>query len=122
MEVTAPVIEAQLAETFIINRLNFQSLQATKAARCVWAAQGRVVSDFGARRAPGVDGAMGMARAGYITGFQSTSNVLAAQRYGIPPAGTMAPLVYHLLPHRDRIVSGLCQYFSPSDHFTFGYL
>ena len=90
MEVTAPVIEAQLAETFIINRLNFQSLQATKAARCVWAAQGRVVSDFGARRAPGVDGAMGMARAGYITGFQSTSNVLAAQRYGIPPAGTMA--------------------------------
>ena len=90
MEVTAPIIEAQLAETLIINRLNLQSLQATKAARCVWAAQGRTLSDFGARRAPGVDGAMSMARAGYIVGFQSTSNVLAAQRYGIPPAGTMA--------------------------------
>ena len=90
MEVTAPIIEAQLAETLIINRLNLQSLQATKAARCVWAAQGRTLSDFGARRAPGVDGAMSMARAGYVVGFQSTSNVLAAQRYGIPPAGTMA--------------------------------
>ena len=90
LEVTAPIIEAQLAETFIINRLNLQSLQATKAARCVWAARGRTLSDFGARRAPGIDGAMSMARAGYITGFQSTSNVLAARRYGIPPAGTMA--------------------------------
>jgi len=90
LEVTAPVIEAQLVETLIINRLNLQSLQATKAARCSWAARGRVLSDFGARRAPGVDGALTMARSGYIAGFQSTSNVLAARRYGIPPAGTMA--------------------------------
>ena len=90
LEVTAPVIEAQLIETFIINRFNLQSLQATKAARCVWAARGRVVSDFGARRAPGVDGALTMARSGYITGFQSSSNVLACQRYGISPAGTLA--------------------------------
>ncbi len=90
LEVTAPIIEAQLAETLLINRLNFQTLQATKAARCVWAAQGRALSDFGARRAPGADSALSMARAGYIVGFQSTSNVLAAQRYGIPPAGTMA--------------------------------
>ncbi len=90
LEVTAPMIEAQVVETLIINRLNFQSLQATKAARCVWAAQGRAVSDFGARRAPGVDGALTMARSGYIAGFQSTSNVMAARRYDIPPAGTMA--------------------------------
>ena len=90
LEVTAPIIEAQLVETLIINRLNLQSLQATKAARCVWAGQGRGISDFGARRAPGVDGALTMARAGYIAGFQSTSNVMAAHRYGIPPAGTMA--------------------------------
>ena len=90
LEVIAPVIEAQLVETLLINRLNLQTLQATKAARCVYAADGRVVSDFGARRAPGVDGALTMARAGYIAGFQSTSNVMAAQRYGIPPAGTMA--------------------------------
>ena len=88
--VTAPIIEAQLVETLVINRLNLQSLQATKAARCVWAAQGRTISDFGARRAPGVDGALSMARTGYIAGFQSTSNVMAARRYGIPPAGTMA--------------------------------
>lgn len=90
LEVTAPIIAAQLAETWLINRLNFQSLQATSAARCVAAAQGRAVSDFGARRSPGAEAALTMARAGYIAGFQSTSNALAAQRYGIPPAGTMA--------------------------------
>ncbi len=90
LEVTAPLVEAQLVETLIINRLNWQSLQATKAVRCVNAARGRVVSDFGARRSPGVDGALTMARAGYLAGFQSTSNALGAQRYGIPPAGTMA--------------------------------
>ncbi len=90
LAITAPLVEAQLVETLVINRLNWQSLQATKAARCVWAARGRTVSDFGARRAPGVDGALTMARAGFLAGFQSTSNVLAAQRYGIPPAGTMA--------------------------------
>ena len=90
LEIEGPIIEAQLVETMVINRLNLQSLQATKAARCVWAGQGRVISDFGARRAPGVDGALTAARAGYIAGFQSTSNVMAAQRYGIPPAGTMA--------------------------------
>ena len=90
LEVTAPIIEGQLVETLIINRLNLQSLQTTKAARCAWSARRRVLSDFGARRAPGVDGALTMARSGYIAGFQSTSNVLAARRYGIPPAGTMA--------------------------------
>ncbi len=90
LEVTGPIIEAQLAETFIINQINLQTLLATKAARCVWAAEGRAVSDFSARRAQGTDAAMKMARCSYIAGFQSTSNVLAAQRYGIPPAGTMA--------------------------------
>jgi nicotinate phosphoribosyltransferase len=90
IEVTAPIIEAQLAETFIVNQVNLQSLLATKASRCVWAAQGRVLSDFASRRTQGVDAALKMARCSYIAGFQSTSNVLAAQRYGIPPAGTMA--------------------------------
>ena len=90
LEVTGPIIEAQLAETFIINQLNLQTLLATKAARCVWAAQGRILSDFASRRTQGVDAALKMARCSYITGFESTSNVLAAQRYGIPPAGTMA--------------------------------
>ena len=90
LEITAPIIEAQLAETFIINQVNFQTLLATKAARCVWAAQGRGLADFASRRTHGTDAALKMARCSYIAGFQSTSNVLASQRYGIPPAGTMA--------------------------------
>ena len=90
LEITAPIIEAQLAETFIINQVNFQTLLATKAARCVWAAQGRGLADFASRRTHGTDAALKMARCSYIAGFQSSSNVLASQRYGIPPAGTMA--------------------------------
>ena len=90
LEVTAPIIEAQLVETYIINQVNLQSTLATKAARCVWAAQGRGISDFASRRTQGTDAAMKMARASYIAGFQSSSNVLAASQYGMPPAGTMA--------------------------------
>ena len=90
LEITAPIIQAQLVETFVINQINFQSLLTTKAARCVAAARGRVVVDFASRRTHGADAALKMARCGYIAGFQSTSNVLAAQRYGIPPSGTMA--------------------------------
>ncbi len=90
VEVTAPLIEAQLAETFIINQVNLQSMLATKAARCVWAARGRGIADFASRRTQGTDAALKMARASYIAGFSSTSNVLAASLYGMPPAGTMA--------------------------------
>ena len=90
VEVTAPIIEAQLAETYIINQVNLQSMLATKAARCVWAAQGRGIADFASRRTQGTDAALKMARASYIAGFNSTSNVLAASLYGMPPAGTMA--------------------------------
>ncbi len=90
LEVTAPIIEAQLVETYIINQVNLQATLATKAARCVWAAQGRGISDFASRRTQGTDAAMKMARASYIAGFQSSSNVLAASQYGMPPAGTMA--------------------------------
>ena len=90
LEVTAPIVEAQLAETYVINQLNLQTTLATKAARCVWAARGRGIADFASRRTQGSDAAMKMARASYIAGFGSTSNVLAARQYGIPPAGTMA--------------------------------
>ncbi|MCH7738267.1 MAG: nicotinate phosphoribosyltransferase [Chloroflexi bacterium] len=90
VEITAPLIEAQLVETFIINQVNLQSMLATKAARCVWAAQGRGIADFASRRTQGTDAALKMARASYIAGFSSTSNVLAASLYGMPPAGTMA--------------------------------
>ena len=90
LEVTAPIIEAQLAETYVINQVNLQTALATKAARCVWAAQGRGIADFASRRTQGSDAAMKMARVSYVAGFASTSNVLAASHYGIPPAGTMA--------------------------------
>ena len=90
LEISGPIIEAQLVETFVINQINLQTLLATKAARCVWAAQGRPVTDFGSRRTQGTDAALKMARCGYIAGFQSTSNVMAAARYGMPPSGTMA--------------------------------
>ena len=90
MEITAPIIEAQLVETYVINQMNLQTALATKAARCVWAAQGRGIADFASRRTQGSDAAMKMARSSYIAGFASTSNVLAASHYDIPPAGTMA--------------------------------
>lgn len=90
LEVTAPIIEAQLVETFIINQVNLQSLIATKAARCVYAARGRVVVDFSLRRTQGIDAGMKVARSSYLAGFAGTSNVRAGQRYGMPIVGTMA--------------------------------
>jgi nicotinate phosphoribosyltransferase len=90
LEVTAPIIEAQIVETFIINQINLQSLIATKAARCVYAARGRMVVDFSLRRTQGIDAGMKAARASYLAGFSGTSNVRAGQRYGMPIVGTMA--------------------------------
>ncbi|MEM2089351.1 MAG: nicotinate phosphoribosyltransferase [Thermoproteota archaeon] len=90
IRVTAPIIEAQFLETFMINTVNFQTLIATKAARIVGAAKGRQVVDFGSRRAHGVDAGLKAARASYIGGCVGTSNVLAGKKYGIPVYGTMA--------------------------------
>jgi len=90
LEVTAPVIEAQIVETFIINQINLQTLIATKASRCVHAARGRAVVDFSLRRTHGIDAGMKVARSSYLAGFDGTSNVLAGKRYGIPAVGTMA--------------------------------
>jgi len=89
-EVTAPVPEAQIIESFLINQINFQSTIATKAARCVWAAEGRPVVDFSLRRTHGIDAALKAARSSYIAGCESTSNVLAGKWYEIPITGTMA--------------------------------
>ncbi len=90
LEVSAPVIEAQLVETFLINALSLQTLIATKAARSVHAAQGRPVIDFSLRRTQGSDAGLKVARASYLAGFMGTSNVLAGKLYGIPIFGTMA--------------------------------
>jgi len=90
LEITAPLIEAQIVETFIINTINFQSMIATKASRCVHAAWPRKLVDFSLRRTQGVDAGMKVARASFIGGFIGTSNVLAGKIYGIPIYGTMA--------------------------------
>ncbi|MDW7710518.1 MAG: nicotinate phosphoribosyltransferase [Deferrisomatales bacterium] len=90
LEVTAPIIEAQVVETFILNAVNLQTSIATKAARCVHAAQGRRLVDFSLRRTHGPEAGLKVARASFLAGFHGTSNVLAGKRYGIPVAGTMA--------------------------------
>ena len=90
IRVTAPIIEAQLVETFLLNTINLQTLIATKASRVVHAAKGKTVIEFGLRREHGIDAGMKVARSSYIAGCQGTSNVLAGQAYGIPVFGTMA--------------------------------
>lgn len=90
VEVTAPIIEAQLVETAVMNFVHLQTLLASKAARIVRAARGRPVVDFGLRRTHGIDAGLKAARASYIAGAALTSDVLAAMHYGIPPSGTMA--------------------------------
>lgn len=90
IEVTAPIIEAQIVETLLLNLFNAQTMLATKAARVVHAASGITVMDFAARRTQGIDSAVKFARSAYIAGFAGTSNVLASRRYDIPAIGTMA--------------------------------
>jgi len=90
MEVTAPIIEAQLVETLLLNILGSNSLFATKGARCIHVAQGRPLVDFALRRTQGHDAGLRVARSTSITGFAGTSNVQAGSLFGIPVSGTMA--------------------------------
>ncbi len=90
MEIVAPLPQAQIVETFLMNQVQLATLAASKAARVVTASRGKPVVDFGARRTQGADAALKAPRAFYIAGVDATSNVLAAQVYGIPVAGTMA--------------------------------
>ena len=90
VRVTGPMIDCQLIESPLLNLVNFETLVATKAARVCLAAEGRPVAEFGLRRAQGPDGALSASRAAYVGGCQSTSNVLAAERYSIPVSGTHA--------------------------------
>jgi nicotinate phosphoribosyltransferase len=90
VRVTAPLPQAQLIETRLINLLHFQTLIASKAARCVLAAGGRVLVDFGLRRAHGAEAGMLASRAAYLAGFTGTATVAAGRRFGIPLFGTMA--------------------------------
>ncbi len=90
LQVTAPVLEAQVVETYLLSVINFETMIASKAARVVGAAQGRGVLEFGTRRAHGPEAGVRAARAAYVGGCVATSNVLAGHRYGIPLAGTAA--------------------------------
>ncbi|WP_262028113.1 nicotinate phosphoribosyltransferase [Microvirga sp. Mcv34] len=90
LEIVAPISQAQLIETFVLNQIGLQTILASKATRIVAAAQGRPVVDFGARRAQGLDAAIKGTRAFFIAGAAATSNVAAGQLWGIPVAGTMA--------------------------------
>jgi nicotinate phosphoribosyltransferase len=90
LRITAPLIEAQIVETLVLNTIGFQTMIASKAARVTLAAAGRPYADFGARRTHGADAALKGARAAYLAGAAATSLVLAGREYDIPVTGTMA--------------------------------
>lgn len=90
LRITAPITQAQLVESRIINLLHFQTLIASKAARSVLVAPGKLLVDFGLRRAHGAEAGMLAARAGYLAGYSGTATVLAGAQFGIPLYGTMA--------------------------------
>lgn len=90
LEVTAPIIEAQLVETALLNLCHVHTVLASKAARVVLAAAGRPVSEFGLRRSHGMDAGLAAARGAWIAGCDSTSDVLAGVEWALPLSGTMA--------------------------------
>ena len=98
LEVEAPLLEAQLVETMLLNAIYYPTLVAAKAARCVSAAPGKTLIDFGMRRMPSIDASVAAARACYLAGFASTTNVLAGRLLGIPTAGTVAHSLVELFP------------------------
>ncbi|MFP4478812.1 MAG: nicotinate phosphoribosyltransferase [Candidatus Izemoplasmatales bacterium] len=88
--IKAPIIEAQILETYLLQVLNHQTLIATKASRIRYSSQDKIVLEMGARRAHGLTSSLNGARAAYIGGFDASSNVLSDQIYGVPSGGTMA--------------------------------
>jgi nicotinate phosphoribosyltransferase len=90
LRLTAPIIEGQIMETYLLAMLSYQTMIASKAARVVTAAEGRQVVDFGARRAHGSEASLLAARAAVVGGCVGTSNVLAGQQFGINTYGTQA--------------------------------
>ena len=103
VEVVAPLPQAQLVETYLLNQITFQSAAASKCTRVVAAAGDRQVVDFGLRRVHGVEGGISAARAFYIAGAAGTSNVMAGRLFGIPVAGTMAHS--YITAHNDELAA-----------------
>ncbi|MEJ7604759.1 MAG: nicotinate phosphoribosyltransferase [Bryobacteraceae bacterium] len=109
LTVHAPIIEAQIPETFLLSMIGFQSNIASKAARIVSVARGRPVIEFGTRRAHGPDAGVFAGRAGYIGGCSGTSNVEAAFRFGIPVFGTSAHSWIQAFPAENSAFKALQQ-------------
>lgn len=103
LRITAPLPQAQLIESRIINILHFETLIASKAARSVLVAPGKLLVDFGMRRAHGAEAALLAARASYLAGFSGSATVLAGALYGIPLYGTMAHA--YIQAHADESVA-----------------
>jgi nicotinate phosphoribosyltransferase len=99
LRVTAPLSQAQLVESRLINLVHYQTLIASKAARCVLAAPDKLLVDFGMRRAHGAEAALFAARASWLAGFAGSATVLAGMRFGMPIFGTMA---HSLVEAHDR--------------------
>src|ERR1039457_3931324 len=117
IEVIAPIAEAQLVETYLLNQITFQSAIASKAARCRLAAQGRTLVDFGFRRTHGIEAAMAAARVSAIAGLAATSNIAAARRYGLTTSGTMAHSYVEAFQDEDEAFRAFAEDFP--DHPTF---
>lgn len=111
LTVRAPAIEAQLVETYLLLAINHQSMIATKANRIVRSAQGRVVLEFGSRRAQGADGAIIGARAAYIGGCHGTACALSDKVFGVPAGGTMAHSWVMMFPSEYEAFKAYCQVF-----------
>lgn len=109
MIVRAKTIEAQFIETYVLAELNHQSLIATKANRIVRSAEGRPISEFGARRAHGAESALLGARAAYIGGASSSSCTMAGELFGVPISGTMAHSWVQMFPSEYESFKKYCE-------------
>jgi nicotinate phosphoribosyltransferase len=114
LRVEAPIIEAQLIETYLLSTVNFQTLIASKSSRVVNSARGRMVIDFGTRRAHGPEAGILAARASYIAGCAGTSNVYAGMRLGIPVYGTAAHSYTMAFESEEDSFNNYCQTFPDS--------
>ena len=114
LRVTAPIIEAQLLETYLIAEITYQTMVASKAARIVHAARGRSVVEFGTRRAHGPEAGTLAARAAYIGGCTGTSNVEAGARFNIPTVGTIAHSFVMAMPDEEEAFRAYSRVFPDS--------
>ena len=111
LQVTAPVVQAQIVETYLLSVINYETLVASKAARVVRAARGRTVLEFGTRRAQGPEAGLRAARAAYLGGCDATSNTEAGRLYGVPVAGTAAHSWTQAFPTERRSFEALLETF-----------